>query len=528
MLVVYKDYNINQLVLPLNLEIKIQDNDIARHVNNLVESIPQKVFDKYYKETGCPAYHPKMMLKILLCAYSQSVFSGRKIEALLSDSIRMMWLSQGYSPSYRTINRFRSNKDMQELLCQCFVQFRSQLIKEKIIANEAIFIDGTKIEADANKFSFVWKKAVERYGRNLIENSRRIYDELVEQKIIPAMELEQEATINEEEIVAVVEKLDEAIDAMDKKIAESDSVEERKQIRHKRKRPKQLRKILSDNIARKQKYAKQLDIMGNRNSYSKTDPDATFMRMKEDYMKNGQLKPGYNVQIATEGQYALAYDLFPNPTDTRTLKPFLDVIETSYFTLPEYIVADAGYGSEENYVDIIENRQLTPLITYGMYLKEKEKRYKKDAFKTSNWDYDSEGDYYTCPSGKRLIFVYNFQRKDKNGFVRNFKVYECEDCCNCPYRSQCCKAKEGNNRKISINVKWEQQKEYIRTQLSDKKTGKIYKRRKIDVEPVFGFLKANLRFNRFTVRGKFKAKIEMGLALMAVNLRKYMQRVAAA
>lgn len=157
----YKNYNINQLVLPLNLEIKIQDNDIARHVNNLVESIPKKAFDKYYKETGCPAYHPRMMLKILLCAYSQSVFSGRKIEALLSDSIRMMWLAQGYSPSYRTINRFRSNKDMQELLCQCFIQFRAQLIKEKIINNEAIFIDGTKIEANANKFSFVWKKAVE-------------------------------------------------------------------------------------------------------------------------------------------------------------------------------------------------------------------------------------------------------------------------------------------------------------------------------------------------------------------------------
>ena len=240
----YKNYNINQLVLPLNLEIKIQDNDIARHVNNLVESIPKKAFDKYYKETGCPAYHPRMMFKILLCAYSQSVFSGRKIEALLSDSIRMMWLAQGYSPSYRTINRFRSNKDMQELLCQCFIQFRAQLIKEKIINNEAIFIDGTKIEANANKFSFVWKKAVEKYGISLIENSRRIYDELVEQEIIPAMELEQEATINEKEMVEVVEKLDSAIEVMDKEIAESDSVEKRKRIRHKRKRPKQLRKIL--------------------------------------------------------------------------------------------------------------------------------------------------------------------------------------------------------------------------------------------------------------------------------------------
>ena len=524
----YKDYNINQLVLPLNLEIKIQDNDIAKHVNNLVESIPKEAFEKYYKETGCPAYHPRMMLKILLCAYSQSVFSGRKIEALLSDSIRMMWLAQGYSPSYRTINRFRSNKDMQELLRQCFVQFRSQLINEKIIDNEAIFIDGTKIEANANKFSFVWKKSIEKYGKNLIENSKRIYDELVEQEIIPAIELEKEVTINEEEMVAVVEKLDSAIEAMDKEIAESDSTEERKQLRHKRKRPKELRKILKDNISRKQKYDKQLEILEDRNSYSKTDTDATFMRMKEDYMKNGQLKAGYNVQIATEGQYALAYDLFPNPTDTRTLKPFLDDIESNYFTLPEYIVADAGYGSEENYVDIIENRHLTPLITYGMYLKEKERKYKNDAFKTANWDYNSIEDYYTCPNGKKLTFVYNSQRKDKNGFVRNFRVYECEDCCNCPYRSQCCKAKEGNNRKISINVKWEQQKEYIRKELSDKETGKIYRRRKIDVEPVFGFLKANLHFNRFTVRGKAKAKIEMGLALMAVNLRKYKQRVAAA
>lgn len=114
----YKNYNINQLVLPLNLEIKIQDNDIARHVNNLVESIPKKAFDKYYKETGCPAYHPRMMLKILLCAYSQSVFSGRKIEALLSDSIRMMWLAQGYSPSYPAL---LTDSEATKTCRNCFV-----------------------------------------------------------------------------------------------------------------------------------------------------------------------------------------------------------------------------------------------------------------------------------------------------------------------------------------------------------------------------------------------------------------------
>ena len=98
---------------------------------------------------------------------------------------------------------------------------------------------------------------------------------------------------------------------------------ERKALRSERKYPKQVRKQLIDFILRKQKYQRDFEIFGTRNSYSKTDHDATFMRMKDDYMKNGQLKAGYNVQIATEGQYALAYSLFPNPTDTRTLIPFL-------------------------------------------------------------------------------------------------------------------------------------------------------------------------------------------------------------
>ena len=120
-----------------------------------------------------------------------------------------------------------------------------------------------------------------------------------------------------------------------------------------------------------------MEILGDRNSYSKTDPDATFMRMKDDYMKNGQLKPGYNVQIATEGQYTLAYDVFPNPTDTRTLIPFLDKIESQFFPLPKYIVADAGYGGEANYIDIIENRNRVPLITYNSYLREQKENIKK-------------------------------------------------------------------------------------------------------------------------------------------------------
>ena len=137
-----------------------------------------------------------------------------------------------------------------------------------------------------------------------------------------------------------------------------------------------MRKQLIELALRKQKYEQDFEIFGARNSYSKTDEDATFMRMKDDYMKNGQLKAGYNVQIATEGQYALAYSIFPNPTDTLTLIPFLNEIEQHYFDLPKHIVADAGYGSEQNYNDILSNRKREALITYNLYLKEQKKKYK--------------------------------------------------------------------------------------------------------------------------------------------------------
>src|SRR5690625_4541574 len=136
----FKDYNMNQVVLPLDLERKLKENDIAFTVHQMVEQIPDDAFNGFLRETGCPAYHPRMMMKIILCAYTQSVFSGRKIEALLEDSVRMMWLAQGYEPSYRTINRFRVHPEVKTLLRQCFVQFRCQLVEAQLIDDEAIFI----------------------------------------------------------------------------------------------------------------------------------------------------------------------------------------------------------------------------------------------------------------------------------------------------------------------------------------------------------------------------------------------------
>ncbi|UOR10472.1 MULTISPECIES: IS1182 family transposase [Halobacillus] len=517
----FKQYNMNQVILPLDLEMKLQENDIAYAVHDLVEQIPNEAFAAFLRKTGCPAYHPRMMMKIIVCAYTQSVFSGRKIEALLQDSVRMMWLAQGYEPSYRTINRFRVHPDVQALLRECFVQFRCQLVQEELIDDEAIFIDGTKIEANANKFTFVWRKAVENYNANLIEKSNRMYDELVEKEIIPEIVRENPEELSVKELTDIAERLEEKVEEWSQKIEESEEVSERKQLRSERKEPKQSHKQFQDFAARKQKYESDTEIFGERNSYSKTDHDATFMRMKDDYMKNGQLKAGYNIQVATEGQYALAYDVFPNPTDTRTFLPFLDHIEQHFFELPDHLVADSGYGSEENYEEVQENRKRTPLITYNTYRKEKKKSFKKKAFHSANWEYSEEDDAFICPNGKQLTFRYFSHKTDRYGFVRKFKVYECEDCSGCPLRSQCTKAKEGNNRKIYYNEKWEEQKHMVRELLSEEKMGELYGKRKVDVEPFFGFLKANLRFTRMSVRGQESVKNELGFAFMAVNLRKY-------
>ena len=513
----------NQLVLPLDVEVKLQKNDIAFSIHHLVESIPNEAFAPFIQQTGCPSYHPRMILKLLLCGYTQSAFSGRKIEDMTRDSLRMMWLAQGYEPSYRTINRFRIHPQMCELLKECFVQFRCHLVEQKLIDVEAIFIDGTKIEANANKFTFVWKKSIEKHQENLIQKSNQIYEELVKQKIIPTIERENEEQLTVEELGEIVSQLEETVEEYTEKIEQTTDVEERKLLRYKRKTPKQVLKLINEFIERKEKYEKSLTVLDTRNSYSKTDPDATFMRMKDDYMQNGQLKAGYNIQIATEGQYTLAYGVFSNPTDTKTLIPFLEEIENNYFKLPTHIVADAGYGSEMNYNYVLQQDRV-PLITYNQYRNEKKRKNVNNPFNINNWNYDVEADTFTCPNDKKLIFKQPSIRLDKSGFTRQFKVYECEDCRDCPLREKCTKAADEKNRTLSINVNWEEQKEYVRKQLSEEKTGEIYRQRKIDVEPVFGFLKANLGFTRFSVRGKTKVATEIGLALMATNLRKLVAR----
>ena len=266
-----------------------------------------------------------------------------------------------------------------------------------------------------------------------------------------------------------------------------------------------------DFIPREIKYEAYYNTFKGRNSFSKTDPDATFMRMKDDHMRNGQLKAGYNVQIATENQFVLHTQVYPNPTDTKTLIPFIDSLPEEVKPT-EFIVADAGYGSQEN-LEYMEQSQWTGLIKYGMYEKEQKKKYSQSDKNLANWTHDDQEDTYTHPDGTVYAFGHIRRYKTDTGYTKLSHIYQSTDPL---YR---------NGRKsVSVNYHYEDQKLNIKEQLSSPEGRALYGKRKVDVEPTFGQVKANLGFTRFSVRGHSKVENETNLVFMANNLRKYNKR----
>ena len=173
------------------------------------------------------------------------------------------------------------------------------------------------------------------------------------------------------------------------------------------------------------------------------------MRMKEDHMLNGQLKPGYNVQIGVESEYIVGVGLFPNPTDTTTLIPFLERIRKNTGKKYENIIANAEYASEENYT-YLESEEQNAYIKPADYEISKKRKYKNDIYRKENLFYDETGDYFVCHNGKKLIFAYDSKRKSQNGYETTRRNYICEDCSGCPHREKCYKGKY-ENRKIAFS-----------------------------------------------------------------------------
>lgn len=353
--VVFKDYNPKQnFLFPPNLSELIEANHPVRSVSAVIDGLDISNLIRNYKPGGTSVYHPKMLLKVLVYGYLCNIYSSRKLEQALKENVHFMWLSAMNRPDHNTLNRFRSERLKGELK-EIFAQIVLYLEKEGLVSLQTIFTDGTKIEANANRYTFVWGKAIKKNKERIesqLEDLWNYTQEIAMEEMKDTSEISFKS-MDKEKIKSVIETIDSTLKK--KKICSK----VRQKINY-------AKKNWPENL---EKYEKQEAILGNRNSYSKTDPDASFMRMKEDHMRNGQLKAAYNLQLSTENQFIVNYTLHPNPGDTKTFIPHIDNFEQLYGKTPNEIVTDAGYGSEENYI-FLQKRKVKAYIKYNYFDKD--------------------------------------------------------------------------------------------------------------------------------------------------------------
>lgn len=502
-LAIKSDNRKQNLLLPPSLDELVPENHMVRVVDAVIDRLDISDILSTYRGGGNSAFNPKMMLKVLVFAYLSNVYSSRRIEELLKRDIYFMWLAGMKRPDFRTINYYRG-KRLKEGFDAVFTQVVRLLHEEGFVSLKVQYIDGTKIESVANKYTFVWRGSVEKYDARLKAKTEALLRQIEQNHAIENQENPVPEELTAEEVTKRVERIKEKVNA------ENLGKEERKA----------LKQIETDSVPRMNRYRGQLETMGPRNSYSKTDPDATFMRMKEDAMLNGQLKPGYNVQISTENQFITNFGIYQRPTDTLTMISYLESFKARYGMQSEEIVADSGYGSEENYEYMFSNG-MTPYVKYNMFHVEQRRGYRNNPFRVSNLFYNPDDDFYVCPMGQKLKFIRQEKRYTASGYQQTVSVYRASRCEGCPLRGQCHKSKR--DRQIEVNHTLDDYKARARELLTSEQGIKHRSNRPIEPEAVFGQIKECGRFRRLRLKGLTGAKIDFGLKALAHNLRKLAQ-----
>ncbi len=510
-----KSYSNNdRLFFLLNPNEDIAENDPVRVIDAVVESLDLKEFKKLYRERGRCPYHPKMMLKIILYAYMNNIYSCRKIERQIQRDIHYIWLAAQERPDFVTINRFRNR--VKNEINNIFTQVVLLLADRGFITLDVEYVDGTKIESKANKYTFVWRKTVEKNRAKLQEKIRVLLQQIDE---VIAQDKAAESEAVEFTPDALTSLIGELKDALASKPEPTDK--ERKKARRERKK---LIKELEKHRDKLEEYDSRLEQIGGRNSMSKTDPDATFMRMKEDAMNNGQTKPGYNLQISAENQFITDFALFPNPTDTLTLIPFFNSFLDRYRHLPSVAVADSGYGSEENY-RFMDEAGMEAYVKYNRFHIEQRPRYKPNPFHHDNFHYNTEEDYYVCPMGQHMTRISSRRDKTASGYTTECARYRAQNCKGCPLRCLCYKAK-GDRRIIEVNHRLNEYKRKARELLTSEQGVKHRGRRCIEPEAVFGQMKFNMAYRRFRHFGKDKVTMDFAFFAIAFNIKKMCSKLA--
>ncbi|MDH7561733.1 MAG: IS1182 family transposase [bacterium] len=508
--VTFKPYTQAQLMLPTSLEELIPEDHLVRVVNRVIDALDLEALLRRYKGGGTSSYHPRMMLKVLVYAYTQRIYSSRQIAKALRENVNFMWLAGGNRPDFRTVNGFRGER-MREVIGDVFAEVLEYLAAEGYVKLETYFVDGTKIEANANRYGWVWAKNVRRYQGQVREKIEALLEE------IDRVNEEEQAEYGDEDLEELGGRRGKDLDSEELASRIAALNERLKQQPDNKPLAKAVRELEREYRPRLERYEAQEEVLAGRNSYAKTDEDATFMRMKEDHLQTAQLKPAYNVQMGTENQFVVGYSVHQQASDSACLIRHLESVQEMVGQLPSRVVADAGYGSEENYA-YLEGAGVEGFVKYPLFDRERKRSWRKQVYRVENWPYDAERDEFTCPEGKPVRFRTTYRERTANGYVSQRRRYECAECADCPVKARCTRA--AGNRTVHVSLPLLAYRERARSNLLSEEGKRLRSRRGVEVETVFGRLKHNWGFRRFMLRGLEKVKIEWGMLCIAHNMAK--------
>ena len=503
-----------QIKLPLDLEISIPSDDPVRLVSAFVEEMDLSELYKTYGRIRKNQATPRQMLKLVIYAAMNRIYSSRDIQKACKRDINFMYLLEGMpAPDHATIARFIS-LHFSACAKTLLAKMSDLLYLLGEISGKTIFIDGTKIESAANKYTFVWKKAVTKNQARLcakltsfvaecedLYGIRTVYHDRISIHTLKRLK-KQLCRIKVQEGILFVHGIGRKKTQLQKSMEQLDQY-----------------------LEKLKEYTKKLYTIGDRNSYSKTDPDATFMRMKEDAMLNGQLKPAYNIQHGVDSEYITWIDISPHPTDTRTLIPFLKDMEVHLGFKYSEIVADAGYESEENYLFIEGNGQ-TAYIKPQNYEISKTRKYKKDISRRENMEYHADSDSYICRNGRELTVTNERRSKTTSGYVSIKTYYRSADCTGCPYKTECIKGNncktpmEKRNKVLMVSKTMSQKRAEDLERITSGYGTMLRMNRSIQAEGSFADVKEDMNFRRYLYRGKANALAESILLAMGRNINK--------
>ena len=480
-------FNPKQLKLPLSLDIKIPFDSEARTFDEVFSKLEIEKYLIIDKENrGRIGYNPVQMLKLILFCQMEKIQSFRDMEKAARNDIRIMWLTDELKPSHQTIKTFM-DRYLVNGIEKIFYALNQYLIKEEQIDTTKLYIDGTKIESAANKYTFVWRGSIEKFRDKLYKKISNQLNSLNKRYQSGDISFSVYGTYE-------VEYLEKIKSFLEKELKKENIILVSGKGKHKTALQRDYDKI-TEYLTKLSEYQSHLKTIGNeRNSYAKTDPSATFMHMKEDHMRNSQLKPGYNVQIGVADEYILHLDISSERGDYKTFIPFLEGFKKVYHFYPKYPVADAGYGGLINY-RYLKLNEMELYQKYGMYSKDtKDKKRMNDPYFTLNLVKDK--DDYVAPNGDRLQFLYHNNRGNDVYLLPNGKHKEINDE-NLGYQKEVI---ENLNGELGIELRMQ---------------------RSIQVEGAFGVLKESFNLRRFRRKGTQNVKLELILTAIGYNLDKY-------